>query len=465
MINILLSGGSGTRLWPLSRTMLPKQFVRLFAQRSLFQHTLERNKPLIQKTLIVANIEHYFLALDQCSELAISAPHFLLEPIGRNTAPALALACFALDEEDIVLVTTSDHLIRDQSAYQQAVKTAQELAHANYLVTFGITPHYPETGFGYIQAAGQDVLSFTEKPDVATAEQYIKQGQYYWNSGIFCFKVGVFLEELKKYAPDIHDASYMAYANRQQHESIVSILTEDMLHIPENSIDYAVMEKSDKVKVVPCDMGWSDLGSFDALFDELKTPEQKNAILPRQAAAPDPICLDAQDNLLITRDRQVALIDVSDLLVIDTTDALLIAKRGSAQKVKQVVTTVKATHPALTETHHEVHRPWGSYEVSIHAKQYKVKRIVVKPQAQLSLQKHLHRNEHWIVVSGTATVTVEDRTFLLRPNESTYIEMGQVHRLSNQGKIDLVMIEVQSGEYLGEDDIVRFEDQYGRPVL
>lgn len=461
MINIILCGGSGTRLWPLSRTMLPKQFVRLFNNRSLFQDTILRNAPLCSSSMIVSNTEQYFLAVDQLDQINITSTQYLLEPVGRNTAPAIALACMALDADDIVFVTTSDHLVKDQAAYEAAVLEAKGLAEQGNLVTYGIKPEYPETGFGYIEADGNNVKSFKEKPDAQTAQSYIDQGNYYWNSGMFCFKAGVFLEELKTYSPEIYSACEKALPSETNNIEM-RIDLDAMNAIPEDSIDYAVMEKSQKVKVVPCDMGWSDLGSFDALFDEVKTEDDNNVVLARTDDSPAPICVDANNNLLVTRDRQIALVDVNDLLVVDTTDAILISKKGSSQKVKNVVAEIKKSQPEMAEIHRLAHRPWGTYEVLINTPGYKVKRIVVKPGGRLSLQKHFHRNEHWIVVSGTATVTVDENRSLVRPNESTYIKMGQLHRLENEGKIDLVMIEVQVGEYTGEDDIVRVEDVYGR---
>jgi mannose-1-phosphate guanylyltransferase len=461
VINIILCGGSGARLWPLSRTMLPKQFVRLFNNRSLFQDTVLRNQPVCSSMFVVSNNEQFFLAVDQLGQISSASDQFLLEPIGRNTAPAIALACMALDTDDLVLVTTSDHLVKDQAAYEAAVVEAKALAEQNNLVTFGIKPTYPEVGFGYIEANGNDVSSFKEKPDADKAQSYIDQGNYYWNSGMFCFKAGVFLAELKQYAPEMYQACLDAMPTNINDDEI-NIELDAMQAIPEDSIDYAVMEQSNKVKVVPCDMGWSDLGSFDALYDEVKQPNQENAILPRLDDSPEPICIDAHNNLVVSRERQIALIDVDDLLVVDTSDAILISKKGSSQKVKNVVAEIKKTHPEMTEIHRLAFRPWGTYEVLQDSEQYKVKRIVVKPGSKLSLQKHFHRNEHWIVVSGTATVTVDTETFLVRPNESTYIQMGQLHRLENQGKIDLVMVEVQVGEYTGEDDIVRVDDIYGR---
>ena len=461
MINIILCGGSGTRLWPLSRTMLPKQFVRLFNNRSLFQNTVLRNAPLCNHSMIVSNKEQYFLAVDQLQQIGVSSTQFLLEPVGRNTAPAIALACMALDADDIVFVTTSDHLVKDQAAYETAVKQAKTLAEQDNLVTFGIKPTYAETGFGYIEANGNDVSSFKEKPDAATAQEYIDQGNYFWNSGMFCFKAGVFLKELRTYNPDIYNACQKALPS-EYCEPEICIELDAMNAIPEDSIDYAVMEKSQKVKVVPCDMGWSDLGSFDSLFDEIKNEADSNAVLARTENSPVPICVDSSDNLLVTRDRQIALVDVNDLLVVDTTDAILISKKGSSQKVKNVVAEIKNSKPELAQIHNLAHRPWGTYEVLIDMHGYKVKRIMVKPGGRLSLQKHFHRNEHWIVVKGTASVTVDNDSFLLKPNESTYIKMGQLHRLENHGQVDLYMIEVQVGEYTGEDDIVRYDDVYGR---
>lgn len=467
MINLILSGGSGSRLWPLSRTKLPKQFVRLFDNQSLFQKTLLRNANLCNSTLVVTNTEQYFLALDQLENLQKSTAsnlksRFLLEPVGRNTAPAIALACLTLDKDDVVFVTTSDHLVKNQSAYEAAVTKAKALADQGFLVTFGIQPTYAETGFGYIEAKGNDVLSFKEKPDSPTAQAYLEQGNYYWNSGMFCFKAGVFLEELKQHSPDIYAASVNALADEDLQQATLKVQQQLMLDIPANSIDYAVMEKSTKVKVVPCDIGWSDLGSYDSLYVEVKTADEDNAVLLRGEDAQSPININSQNNLVVARDRQIVLIDIEDLLVVDTADALLISKKGSSQKVKDVIELLKVDHPELTEIHRLAHRPWGTYEVLIDSNQYKVKRIVVKPGQKLSLQKHYHRNEHWVVVSGTASVTVDEDVFLVRPNESTYIKMGQVHRLENHGKIDLVMIEVQVGEYTGEDDIVRLDDVYER---
>lgn len=440
MTNIILCGGSGTRLWPISRTLMPKQFVKLFDGKSLFQLTVERNAALCNQQLIVSNTEQYFLALDQLEEIEKTNNQYILEPIGRNTAPAIALACMALAPDEIVIITPSDHLIKDQIAYQAALARAQTLATENYLVTFGITPNFPETGFGYIEAAGEAVTAFHEKPDKQTAQKYVDAGNYYWNSGMFCFKAGIFLDELSQHAPDIFMACQSAYANASK-EEMVRIKHEDMFAIANESIDYAVMEKSDRVKVIPSDIGWSDVGSFDALSEEL--PNDKN-------------------NNFVLANKPVNLIDIQDLIIIDTEDALLISKKGSSQQVKEIVNAYKQTNPELTHIHRTAHRPWGTYTILEDTTGYKIKRIMVKPGKRLSLQKHFHRNEHWVILSGTATVTVGEKTYLVHPNESTYIKAGEIHRLANLGKIPLTIIEAQVGEYTDEDDIVRIEDDFNR---
>lgn len=462
MINLVLCGGSGTRLWPLSRKLLPKQFVTLFDNKSLFQKTVERNQAVASRLLVVSNTEQYFLAKDQLLEIKHNDEYYLLESVAKNTAPAIALACLELDADDVVLVTPADHLIKNELSYQAAVEEAKALALQGYLVTFGVVPTFAETGFGYIEAQGNNVLSFKEKPDVSTAQAYVKAGNYYWNSGMFCFKVGVFLEELAQYRPDLLQACKVAYAKHISEGNAVRIPFELMNAIPEDSIDYAVMEKSKKIKVVAADMGWSDVGSFDALSDELPLNEQGNTILKRGEADVPVVTINAHNNMIVTRNHAIAAVDVDDLIVIDTTDSVLITKKGSSQKVKEVVAQLKRIKPDLCDVHRLAYRPWGSYEVLLDTDKYKIKRIIVKPGKKLSLQKHFHRSEHWVVVSGTAEVTNGDKVLTVRPNESTYIPMGEVHRLENKGKIDLVMIEVQVGEYTGEDDIVRLEDSYGR---
>ena len=449
MTNIILCGGSGTRLWPLSRTLMPKQFVKLFDAKSLFQLTVNRNQIVCNKNIIVSNTEQYFLALDQIEELKYNSSRiqYLLEPIGRNTAPAIALACMLLDKEELVFVTPSDHLIKNKKAYNSVVQRAKELAEENYLVTFGITPTSAETGFGYIEADNEDVTAFHEKPNIETAEKYLDAGNYYWNSGMFCFKAGVFLEELQKYSPNIYKQCTLAIKELRQ-KNVVRISQELMQQIPEDSIDYAVMEQSNRVKVVPSSIEWSDLGSFESLDNEIESTSNL-------------IAIESSNNLILS-DKQVAVVDIHNLIVVDTPDALFISQKGSSAKVKQVVEKLNKEGSDLTQNHTLTHRPWGTYEVLLSTDQYKIKRIIVQPNKRLSLQKHYHRNEHWIVVSGTATVIVGSETKLIRPNESTYIKMGEIHRLSNEGKIPVVLIEAQVGEYTGEDDIVRIEDDYKR---
>ena len=474
MTNIILCGGNGTRLWPISRTLMPKQFVKLFSNKSLFQLTVERNSKICDSQFIVSNTEQYFLALDQLEELKKSNNKYLLEPIGRNTAPAIALACMALSKDEIVLVTPSDHLIKDEIEYAKVLEIAKELASKDNLVTFGITPTFAETGFGYIEASEFDVKAFHEKPNKETAIKYLEAGNYYWNSGMFCFKAGIFLDELKKYSPEIFEASKNALAKVQDEakathqkvdsgctalavlDNLIRIKHEDMISIPEDSIDYAVMEKSTKVKVIPSNISWSDVGSFDALYEELPKDEDNNTKNENH------ISIDSKNNLIYGNERIISTIDVEDLIIVDTGDALLVSKKGSSQKVKKVVEKLKSNNSELHNIHLTAHRPWGTYTVLEDTPGYKIKTIVVKPGKRLSLQKHFHRNEHWIVVSGTATVTIKNEIKLIRPNESTYIKMGEIHRLENQGKIPVVLIEAQVGEYTGEDDIVRIDDDFKR---
>ena len=454
MTNIILCGGSGTRLWPISRTLMPKQFVKLFDNKSLFQLTIQRNSELCNSQFIVSNAEQYFLAVDQLEELHKNNNKYLLEPVGRNTAPAIALACMALKKDELVLVTPSDHLIKNEVEYKKVLQQAKELALLDNLVTFGIKPTFAETGFGYIESNGLDVKAFHEKPDFETASKYLEAGNYYWNSGMFCFKAGVFLDELKKYSPKVYETSLIAFNNSKK-GTMIRISHENMEAIPEDSIDYAVMEKSNIVKVIPSDINWSDVGSFDSLYNELPKDANNNTYYDKH------ISIDSKNNLIHVQDKYVATIDVEDLIIVDTGDALLVSKKGSSQKVKQVVNEIKKT-TQLHNIHLTGYRPWGTYTVLEDNPGYKIKRIVVKPGKRLSLQKHYHRNEHWIVVSGTATVTVGDEVKLIRPNESTYIRMGDIHRLENKGKIPIVLIEAQVGEYTGEDDIIRIEDDFYR---
>jgi mannose-1-phosphate guanylyltransferase len=448
---VILCGGSGTRLWPISRTHFPKQFVKLFGEESLFQKTVSRNASHSKKFSVVINQEQYFMGLDQMNEMNASVEgSFILEPMGRNTAPAIALACLAVDPSEVLLVVPSDHLIENQAAYDEAVRNAVKLAQDNKLVTFGIKPTYAETGYGYIEASGNDVKSFKEKPDLNTAEMYLRNPNFSWNSGMFCFKAGVFLEELKAYASDIYEKSLHAYQNPVTKYPL-RILPEDMQAIRSESIDYAVMEKSKLVKVVPADMGWNDLGSFDSLYSVL--PQDADGNTKKE----NYIQIGSTNNLIVGDRRVISTIDVEDLMIVDTPDALMISKKGSTQKVKDLVALVKEAHPHLANVHTTAHTPWGSHSTLDARGGYKVKLITVRPESTLSLQFHNKRSEHWIVLSGTATVTMDDKTFELHQNESTFIPIGVQHRLSNLQKENLILIEVQVGNYLGEDDIMRLQ--------
>lgn len=458
MINLILCGGCGTRLWPVSRSLMPKQFAKLFDGFSLFQGTVVSNSIACESQYVISNAEQYFLAKDQLSELSESGhhPRFMLEPVGRNTAPAIALACLSLDPNAIVLVSPSDHVIRKKEEYLKVLAKAEKLAEAGHLVTFGISPTGPETGYGYIEADGENVKRFVEKPNLEKAKEYLANGNFFWNSGIFCFKVSTFLGELEKYAPDMFVACKSAFVKAKRENELLRVQYEDMVEIPANSIDYAVMEKSNKVKVVPSDIGWSDLGSFNALYGEFPHDEAGNNVNPKH------LPLGTTNSMVIGQQRLVATIDLDQMLVVDTPDALLVAPLSSSQKVKAVVEKLKQRRSPLTDVPQTVSRPWGTYSVLDDNERYKIKRIVVKPGKRLSLQKHLHRSEHWVVVSGTATCTVGDKTFYVRSNESTYIPMGELHRLQNEGKLPLVIVEVQVGEYTGEDDIIRLQDDFKR---
>jgi len=428
---------------------MPKQFLKLFEQnRSLFQLTLLRNLPLVQEQLIIANQDHYFLALDELEELGLQPPPFILEPFGRNTAPAIAFGAMASDPEDLLLVTPADHLIEGMEEYRTAIERGADLAQEGYLVTFGLPPTTPHTGYGYIEAQGEDVIRFHEKPSLPQAKRYLQEGNFFWNSGIFLFQAKTFLQELAHHQPELYGAiekAYMMAKGKGEQGDPLRIPPEGMEAIESISIDYALLEKSERIKMVRAHFQWSDMGSFEAL---------------REAVPGDPALeLKAKNNFVLSK-RTVGLIGVEDLIVVDTADALLILKRGLGELVKELIKEIP--DPQLLRLHRKVHRPWGSYEVLLTEEGYKIKRIVVKPGKRLSLQKHFHRNEHWIVLSGTALVQVGDREYLLRPNESTYIEAGELHRLANPGKLPLVLLEAQVGEYVGEDDIVRIEDDFKR---
>ncbi len=449
MINVILCGGAGTRLWPVSRKHYPKQFCQLVGKDSLFQKTLKRNHSLCKSSLIVANQDQYFIALEQANSLKYESK-VLLEPVGRNTAPAIALAALSVDPEEILLVTPSDHLIDNEKEYSLCLKRGKELAELNHLVTFGITPNYPETGYGYIEAEGETVLSFKEKPDQSLALKYISMNNYYWNSGIFCFKAKVFLEELKKNKPEIYEQSVKAYNNAVK-EPYIRIDLTDMQNIPADSIDYAVMENSKNVKVVPSDIHWSDLGSFDSVAKVSTEKHEKT------------INIDSKNNFVLANPKKViSLVDIEDLMIVDTDDALLICKKGSSQKVKDLLEPARKFSPQITDLHLTAYRPWGSYTVLEDHEKFKAKTIIVNPGHKLSLQRHQKRSEHWIIISGTGKMTLDDKTFELKRNDYVHIPFQAVHRIENVGKDLLEFAEVQIGDYFGEDDIERLQDDYNR---
>lgn len=460
---VLLSGGSGTRLWPLSREAYPKQFLPLAGDDTMVQATWRRVEALADLApIVVANEEHRFLVAEQLRQVGSPVPAILLEPVGRNTAPAIAAAALqamADGADPLLLVLPSDHVVRDVAGFQRAVRDASAVADAGALVTFGIVPAAPETGFGYIQAETGDglrkVSRFVEKPDAATAQSYLDAGGYYWNSGMFLFRASRFLEELARFRPDIVDAVRSAHAAARHDGDFVRLDKDAFAACPSDSIDYAVMEKTADAMVLPVDIGWNDVGSWSALWDVAERDADGNA------HHGDVIAVDSRNSYAYAQ-RLVALVGVDDIVVVETDDAVLVARKDRVQDVKQVVARLKEEQRSQAILHREVHRPWGSYDSVDNGGRHQVKRIKVKPGAALSLQMHHHRAEHWIVVSGTAKVTRGDETLLLSENESTYIPLGVKHRLENPGKVPLELIEVQSGSYLGEDDIVRFEDVYGR---
>lgn len=465
MIPVILSGGSGSRLWPLSRTQYPKQFLPLNSDLTMLQETVARLGE-VEHVSLVCNEEHRFLAAEQMRVINQSCSIFL-EPVGRNTAPAIALA--ALDAvnkgkgTECLLILAADHVIENEAAFQAAVCQAEPLASEGMLVTFGIVPQHPETGYGYIQASSEyetssafNIKQFVEKPDLGTAKSYLDSGDFYWNSGMFMFRADRYIEELGKYRPDILQACEKAISTTAQDMDFIRVNAEAFSLCPDESVDYAVMEKTESAVVIPLDAGWSDVGSWSALWD-LKDKDSKGNI-----SEGDVIALETKDSLIMSKDRLVTTLGVSDLIVIDTPDALLVADKKRIQNVKKIVTQLKDAGRKEAFQHREVYRPWGKYDSIDVGTRYQVKRITVKPGAKLSLQKHHHRAEHWIVIQGTARVMRGDEVLVVTENQSTYIPLGEVHCLENPGEVDLELIEIQSGSYLGEDDIVRLEDRYGR---
>ncbi|MBK6348626.1 MAG: mannose-1-phosphate guanylyltransferase/mannose-6-phosphate isomerase [Proteobacteria bacterium] len=474
LIPLILSGGSGTRLWPLSRESYPKQLLPLIGKRTMLQETAARASglPDLAAPIVVCNESHRFMVAEQMREHGTTPQAIILEPVGRNTAPAVAVAALVAldrarknkagnDADPILLVLPADHVIRDVAAFQAAVVSGSVAAAAGKLVTFGVVPDRAETGYGYIRRASGDgptypVQQFVEKPDAATAKSYVESGEYYWNSGMFMFRARVFLAELKRHAPAMLSACEDAVAAATRDLDFTRLAGEAFGACPSDSIDYAVMEKTDSAVVVPLDAGWSDVGSWSALQDALPRDDQGNVVTG------DVLVEDSSGCYLHSTSRLIGAVGLKEHVVVETKDAVLVAPRDRVQDVKALVTHLKAQGRGETALHREVFRPWGSYDSIDHGDRFQVKRLVVRPGATMSLQLHHHRAEHWIVVSGTARITRGEETFLLGENESTYIPVGTKHRIANPGKVMLHIIEVQSGSYLGEDDIVRFEDVYGR---
>lgn len=471
---VVLCGGVGTRLWPLSRAGFPKQFLCLVGNDSLFQQSTKRLLAIgkasdaVRHPYIVCNEEHRFLAQEQLREIGIESGTFLLEPIGRNTAPALTLAALAARDEGkdpILVVTPADQSIRDEHAYCLTMQQAVDVAALGSIVIVGITPDRPETGYGYIKVASCEELMgavehFVEKPDLPTAQAYLDEGCYFWNAGIFVLKASVWLAALEAFHPDILQATSDAWACKQSDGAFIRPNRTEFEAMLGESVDCAVIEKCPAsifpIKMVPMDAGWSDLGAWDAVWDISPKDDSGNSFQG------DVIAMDSRNSLVHASDRLVTLVGVENLIVVETPDAILVADKARSQEVKTIVNALNKQRREEHNLHRKVHRPWGWYDSIDEGERFKVKRILVKPKASLSLQKHYHRAEHWVVVSGTAEITRGDETFLLTENQSTYIPLGAIHRLANPGAIPLEIIEVQSGSYLDEDDIVRFDDFYGR---
>jgi mannose-1-phosphate guanylyltransferase / mannose-6-phosphate isomerase len=472
---VVMAGGSGTRLWPLSRAAYPKQFLVLTGdQKTLFQQAVARTEHLasdgfdVAAPITVCNEEHRFMVLDQLRELGISSGAVVLEPSARNTAPAMTLAALAASESDadpVLVVSPADHVITDMVAFTRAMKTAVHAAAGGAIVILGITPDRPETGYGYIKcAAGQQaaraVSQFVEKPDLVTAERYLADGNYTWNSGMFVLRASTWLDALKRFRPDILASTRNAWAVRKTDERFVRPGAAEFAAVPAESIDYAVMEHCPgsgiDIRMVPLSAGWNDLGAWDAVWQVAAKDSMGNAALG------DALITGSRNSLVHASSRLVSLVGVDNLVVIETADAVLVADRERSQDVRAIVSKLESQGRAERNLHRKVHRPWGWYDSIDTGPRFQVKRLMVKPGASLSLQMHHHRAEHWVVVSGTAEIVNGDKVLMLTENQSTYIPLGEKHRLSNPGKTPLEIIEVQSGSYLGEDDIVRFEDTYGR---
>ncbi len=471
MIPVILSGGSGSRLWPLSRQQRPKQFLPVVDDCTLFQSTVLRLDSLqdMAAPIIVCNEDHRFMVAEDLRQIEKPDQGILLEPLARNTAPAIALAALQIlksgVEDDLMLVLPADHVIKDTAAFSQAVELAKPVAMQGSMLTFGIVPGHAETGFGYIKMAESSldgaagvfaVQAFVEKPDRATAEAYLEDGAHLWNSGMFMFKASAYLAELEQYQPEVFKACQLAMQSPTKDMDFIRVDAPAFSACPSISVDYAVMEKTTHAAVVPLDAGWNDVGAWSAVWDIGQKDSAGNVVRG------EAILRDSNNNLVYTEQRLISLLGVENLVVVDTKDATLVAHRDNVQKVKEIVEQLKQDGRKEAIEHREVNCPWGTYDCIDSGERFQVKRITVEPGARLSLQKHHHRAEHWIVVRGTAEVTCDEKVFLLTENQSTYIPLGSMHRLANPGKLPLELIEVQSGSYLGEDDIERYDDVYGR---
>lgn len=465
MIPVILSGGSGSRLWPLSRKNKPKQFLTLFNDSSMFQSTLTRLNGLdsLEAPLIVCNNEHRFMVAEQLQEIGLEANGIILEPCARNTAPAIALAALkAMDkgEDPLLLILAADHLISDVAAFHKAIEQARKLAEQDKLVTFGIQPQSAHTGYGYIEAEEKSkpssVKRFIEKPDLATAESYLSAGNFFWNSGMFLFKASAYIKELARLSPEMLSSCKQSLEKAVIDLDFVRVDPELFEQSPSNSIDYAVMEKTDKAMVVPLDAGWSDVGSWSSLWEAFTRDDDQNVLIG------DVLVENVHNAYIHSENRLVTVLGLDDVIVVETHDAVMVAHKDQAQKVKTIVEELTRQNRKEVITHRKCYRPWGNYDSVDMGDRFQVKRILVNPGASLSLQMHYHRAEHWVVVSGTAEVTRDDEVMLLGENESTFIPLGSVHRLRNPGRVPLEIIEVQSGAYLEEDDIIRLQDTYNR---
>ena len=465
IVPIILSGGSGKRLWPLSRKHYPKQFISLVNQRSLFQDTVLRLTEEMDEPTIICNESHRFLVAEQLRQINKKSNNIILEPIGKNTAPAITLAALKLTmnkQDPVLLVLPADHSIQNNEAFHESIKIAESLAKQKKLVTFGVPPTQPETGYGYIEVDNTktdkyyNINSFKEKPTKKNAKKYQESTNYYWNSGMFVFKASVYLEELEKFEPKILDACKKCLQNEHKDLDFIRLNNEEFFQCPEKSIDYAIMEHTKNSVVVPLEADWIDVGSWTAL-NKLKIKDSKG-----NAIKGDVLLEDVQDTFIYGSKRLISAMGVSDLLIIDTPDAILVAHKNFAQSINNIVAKLEKNNRSEVDNHRKVFRPWGYYDLIDSGKSFQVKRIMVNPKAKLSLQKHKYRSEHWVVVKGVAMVTCAEKVFELNENQSTYIPQGAVHRLGNNGDTPLEIIEIQTGSYLGEDDIIRLEDDYER---